>query len=84
MENRIHKMNHLRDMDINFVIIAWRGLSGNKGKPTEQGRYDDGKSAIDWLAKKGGREKDIILYGECSIFRVVVVLRKKIESLYKM
>ena len=25
---------------------------------------DDGKSAIDWLAKKGVREKDIILYGE--------------------
>jgi fermentation-respiration switch protein FrsA (DUF1100 family) len=51
-------------MDINFLIIAWRGFSGNKGKPTEQGLYDDGKSAIDWLAKKGVREKDIILYGE--------------------
>ena len=51
-------------MDINFLIIAWRGFSGNNGKPTEQGLYDDGKSAIDWLAKKGVREKDIILYGE--------------------
>jgi fermentation-respiration switch protein FrsA (DUF1100 family) len=51
-------------MDINFLIIAWRGFSGNKGKPTEQGLYDDGKSAIEWLAKKGVREKDIILYGE--------------------
>ena len=64
LENRIHKINHFRDMDINFLIIAWRGFSGNKGKPTEQGLYDDGKSAIDWLAKKGVREKDIILYGE--------------------
>ena len=51
-------------MDINFLIIAWRGFSGNNGKPTEKGLYDDGKSAIDWLAKKGVREKDIILYGE--------------------
>ena len=51
-------------MNINFLIIAWRGFSGNNGKPTEQGLYDDGKSAIDWLAKKGVREKDIILYGE--------------------
>jgi fermentation-respiration switch protein FrsA (DUF1100 family) len=64
LENRIHKINHFRDMDINFLIIAWRGFSGNKGKPTEQGLYDDGKSAIEWLAKKGVREKDIILYGE--------------------
>ena len=52
LENRIHKINHFRDMDINFLIIAWRGFSGNKGKPTEQGLYDDGKSAIEWLAKK--------------------------------
>ena len=51
-------------MDINFLIIAWRGFSGNNGKPTEQGLYDDGQSAIDWLAKKGVREKNIILYGE--------------------
>ena len=32
LENRIHKLNHFRDMDINFLIIAWRGFSGNKGK----------------------------------------------------
>ena len=64
LENRIHKINHFRDMDINFLIIAWRGFSGNNGKPTERGLYDDGKSAIDWLAKKGVIEKDIILYGE--------------------
>ena len=37
LENRIHKINHFRDMDINFLIIAWRGFSGNSGKPTEQG-----------------------------------------------
>ena len=51
-------------MNINFLIIAWRGFSGNNGKPTEQGLYDDGKSAIDWLIKKGVNEKNIILYGE--------------------
>ncbi len=64
LENRIHKLNHFEDMNINFLIIAWRGFSGNNGKPTEQGLYDDGKSAIDWLIKKGVNEKNIILYGE--------------------
>ena len=46
LENRIHKLNHFQDMNINFLIIAWRGFSGNSGKPTEQGLYEDGKSAL--------------------------------------
>ena len=64
LENRIHKLNHFKDMDINFLIISWRGFSGNFGKPSEKGLYKDGKSAIDWLKDKGLSEKDIILYGE--------------------
>jgi fermentation-respiration switch protein FrsA (DUF1100 family) len=64
LENRIHKLNHFQDMNINFLIIAWRGFSGNSGKPTEQGLYEDGKSAINWLVQKGIDEKNIILYGE--------------------
>ena len=39
LENRIHKLNHFKDMDVNFLIIAWRGFSGNKGKPSEEGLY---------------------------------------------
>ena len=64
LENRIHKLNHFKDMNVNFLIISWRGFSGNSGKPSEQGLYKDGKSAIDWLKKIGLAEKDIILYGE--------------------
>ena len=64
LENRIHKLNHFKEMKINFLIIAWRGFSGNDGKPTEQGLYLDGSSAIDWLKKKGIDEKSLILYGE--------------------
>ena len=64
LENRIHKLNHFKEMDINFLIIAWRGFSGNKGKPSEKGLYDDGQSAIDWLKNNGLDEKNLILYGE--------------------
>ena len=64
LENRIHKLNHFKDMDINFLIIAWRGFSGNEGKPSEKGLYIDANSAIKWLKKLGLAEKDIILYGE--------------------
>ena len=36
----------------------------NKGKPTEQGLYEDANSAIRWLKTKGLDEKNIIIYGE--------------------
>tara|TARA_B100000579_G_C22784030_1_gene830875 strand:- start:702 stop:1520 length:819 start_codon:yes stop_codon:yes gene_type:complete len=64
LDNRIHKLNHFKDMEVNFLIIAWRGFSGNNGKPTEKGLYTDGRSAINWVLKQGVKEEDIILYGE--------------------
>ena len=51
-------------MNINFLIIAWRGFSGNQGKPTEEGLYEDARSAVRWLKSRGIEEKNIILYGE--------------------
>ena len=64
LENRIHKLNHFENLDVNFLIIAWRGFSGNKGKPSEDGLYEDGQSALKWLSNKGIEEKNIIIYGE--------------------
>ena len=64
LENRTYKLNHLKNLDVNFLIIAWRGFSGNKGKPSELGLYRDAESAIKWLKLKGIIEKNIILYGE--------------------
>jgi len=64
LENRIHKINHFKDMNINFLLVAWRGFNGNKGKPTEQGLYEDARSAVKWLKSKSILEKNIIIYGE--------------------
>ena len=64
LDNRIHKLNHFEDMDVNFLIVAWRGFSGNKGKPTENGLYADGKSAVKWVLEQGIKEENIVLYGE--------------------
>ena len=64
LENRIHKINHFKDMDINFLLLAWRGFNGNKGKPTESGLYEDARSAILWLKSNGVEENNIIIYGE--------------------
>ena len=64
LENRIYKLNHFENFDLNFLIIAWRGFSGNSGKPNEKGLYDDAKSAVNWLKSIGIKEEKIILYGE--------------------
>jgi len=64
LENRTYKLNHFKDLNVNFLIIAWRGFSGNAGKPNEAGLYSDAASAIKWLKLKGVTEKNIILYGE--------------------
>ena len=64
LENRIHKINHFKDMNINFLLVAWRGFSGNKGQPTEQNLYEDARSAVKWLESKGIKENNIIIYGE--------------------
>ena len=64
LENRIHKINHFQNININFLIIAWRGFNGNEGKPTEKGLYEDAESAVSWLKSKGIKESNIIIYGE--------------------
>ena len=76
LENRIHKLNHFKDMEVNFLIVAWRGFSGNKGKPSEQGLYIDGNSATRWLKNLGLNEKDIILYGE-SLATGIIAYKKQ-------
>ena len=54
------------------MIIAWRGFSGNSGKPNEKGLYEDARSAVRWLKSVGIKEEKIILYGE-SLGTAVVV-----------
>ena len=64
LDNRIYKLNLLGNLDVNFLIIAWRGYSGNPGKPSEAGLYQDSLGALKWLNKKGISNEKIILYGE--------------------
>jgi len=64
LANRIHKINHFKDINVNFLLLSWRGFNGNKGKPTEKGLYEDARSAVQWLSDQGIKKKDIIIYGE--------------------
>ena len=62
--NRVYKLNELSKLDLNILIISWRGFSGNEGKPTEKNLYYDAKEAVKWLNTQGLDNKNIILYGE--------------------
>ena len=64
LENRIYKLNHFKNLDLNFLIIAWRGFSGSSGKPSEKGLYEDALSAVKWLESNEIYENNIIVYGE--------------------
>ena len=62
--NRVYKLNELDKLDVNILLISWRGFSGNKGKPTEKNLYHDAEEAVKWLNNQGVGSKNIILYGE--------------------
>ena len=77
LSNRIYKLNELNKLDINVLIISWRGFSGNKGSPTEKNLYADAQASIKWLSKKGVNNNQIILYGESLGTGVAVEIGKK-------
>lgn len=65
LEKRISKLNDLNTLNINYLIVAYRGFSGNPGSPTEKGLYEDAKSCKEWLNREKRVPDDrIILYGE--------------------
>ena len=77
LSNRIYKLNELNKLDINILLISWRGFSGNKGSPTEKNLYEDAEAAIRWLYKKQVENNQIILYGESLGSGVVLEIAKK-------
>lgn len=46
------------------LLLTYRGYSGNPGAPTEEGLYQDARSALDFLKKENIPERCIALYGE--------------------
>ena len=77
LDNRVYKLNELAKLDINYLIVAYRGFSGNQGKPSEKVIYKDSDAAKKWLNENGVEDKNIILYGESLGTAVAVDLASK-------
>tara|TARA_Y100001960_G_C14734445_1_gene859485 strand:+ start:1088 stop:1888 length:801 start_codon:yes stop_codon:yes gene_type:complete len=62
---RAFRIKKYIEMGWGVCLLAWRGYSGNSGKPTEKNLYIDGDSAIQWVQDKSKYNLDnIIIYGE--------------------
>jgi fermentation-respiration switch protein FrsA (DUF1100 family) len=70
-------LNELNKLDLNILIISWRGFSGNEGKSTEKNLYHDAGEAVKWLNASGVINKNIILYGESLGTGVAIELGKR-------
>ena len=76
LENRIYKLNDLSKLNLNYLIVAYRGFSGNKGSPTEEGLYKDARAAKYWLNLNNINDQNIIVYGESLGTAVAIDLAK--------
>ena len=76
LENRIYKLNALSKLKLNYLIVAYRGFSGNKGNPTEEGLYKDARAAKYWLNLNYIDDQNIILYGESLGTAIAIDLSK--------
>ena len=66
------------------LLLAWRGYSGNLGKPTERNLYIDGETAIKWIIDNLNYDyENLIIYGESLGCAVAVELgtRYKFKSI---
>ena len=76
LSNRIYKLNELDKLDLNILLISWRGFSGNKGSPSEKNLYQDARAAVKWLNEKKVKNNQIVLYGESLGTGVAVEIAK--------
>jgi fermentation-respiration switch protein FrsA (DUF1100 family) len=49
---------------LGVLLLEYRGYGGNKGKPTEQGLYHDGRAGMRFLHQQGIKPEQIVIYGE--------------------
>ena len=62
---RAHRIKRYIDKCWGVLLLAWRGYSGNSGKPTEKNLYSDAESTLDWINTNTNIDKEnIIIYGE--------------------
>lgn len=60
---RNYKIRPWLDAGYGVVMVGYRGF-GNAGSPSEEGFYNDSRSVIDELNRRGIKDKAMVFYGE--------------------
>ena len=63
LASRVPTMQAALKQGFGMMATSYRGYSGNPGKPTEEGLYNDAEAAIAFLEKQGVKTADMILFG---------------------
>lgn len=62
--DRVYKARPYLDRGLGVLLVGYRGYGENKGKPSEQGLYADGRAALGFLKTEGILPGRWVLYGE--------------------
>lgn len=64
LNRRANKFKDFVNAGFGILAISYRGYGNSEGSPTEEGIYNDARSAINYLIKQGVKASNIVLYGE--------------------
>lgn len=64
ISNRIPLARHFIAEGYGVLLLEYRGYGGNQGQPTEQGLYQDGRAAMQFLQQNQVDSEHVVLYGE--------------------
>ncbi len=64
ISHRVDKARLFIAAGYGMLLVEYRGYGGNPGDPTEDGLYQDGRAALEFLAGEGVEPPSIVLYGE--------------------
>jgi hypothetical protein len=79
MSHRFEKLQILHDLDVDTLIIDYRGYGRSEGKPTEVGTYHDARAAYDYLIQTRNCEpRSLVVYGESLGSAVAADLASKV------
>jgi uncharacterized protein len=80
--HRATKARHFIDKGLGVLMVEYRGFGGNRGRPTEEGLYKDGRAALRFLEQREYTVSQLVLYGESIGSGVAVQMAIEIQPRY--
>ena len=63
ISHRIDNLWHFRRLGLSALIFDYRGYGRSQGRASEEGTYNDGRGALNWLRGRGWQPERMIYFG---------------------